>query len=212
MSRKGKTSDAAAPSWWVISSVCGPPMSYISALSLAHEVILKRLKRLGDLVPPGALEARSGIRGLSLATLDSFELSVSPVRPTVRTISRLGGRRQLAALLEPQTRRRQLGPRRVVGTTGLGGVVIRGLGSVGSPQQRRLPGVEAPGVAFAPVACPPPLARAPPLPSFPTRGRAPDRVCVYAHRGGGTCTSCSTTPCSACTSRSALARYSRRRP
>ena len=76
------------------------------------------------------------------------------------------------------------------------------------PQQRRLPGVEAPGVAFAPVACPPPLARAPPLPSFPTRGRAPDRVCVYAHRGGGTCTSCSTTSCSACTSRSALARYS----
>ena len=107
-------------------------MSYISAASLAHEVILKRLKRLGDLVPPGALEARSGIRGLSLATLDSFELSVSPVRPTVRTISRLGGRRQLAALLEPQTRRRALGPRRVVGTTGLGGVVIRGLGSVGS--------------------------------------------------------------------------------
>ena len=79
------------------------------------------------------------------------------------------------------------------------------------PQQRRLPGVEAPGVAFAPVACPPPLARAPPLPSFPTRGRAPDRVCVYAHRGGGTCTSCSTTPCSACTSRSVLARYSCRR-
>ena len=107
-------------------------MSYISVPSLAHEVILKRLKRLGDPVPPGALEARSGIRGLSLATLDSFELSVSPVRPTVRTISRLGGRRQLAALLEPQTRRRALGPRRVVGTTGLGGVVIRGLGSVGS--------------------------------------------------------------------------------
>ena len=132
MPRKCKRSDEAAPSWWVISSVCGPPMSYISAPSLAHEVILKRLKRLRDLVPPGALEARSGIRGLSLATLDSFELSVSPVRPTVRMISRLGGRRQLAALLEPQTRRRALGPRRVVGTTGLGGVVIRGLGSVGS--------------------------------------------------------------------------------
>ena len=185
-------------------------MSYICVPSLAHEVIPKRLKRLGDPVPPGALEARSGIRGLSLATLDSFELSVSPVRPTVRMISRLGGRRQLAALLEPQARRRALGPRRVVGTTGLGVVVIRGLGSVGSSQQRRLPGVEAPGVAFAPVACPPPLTRAPPLPSFPTRGRAPDRVCVYAHRGGGTCTSCSTTPCSACTSRSALAPYSRR--
>ena len=73
-------------------------MSYISVPSLAHEVILKRLKRLGDPVPPGALEARSGIRGLSLATLDSFELSVSPVRPIVRTISGLGGRRQLAAL------------------------------------------------------------------------------------------------------------------
>ena len=89
--RKCKTSEAAVPSWWVISSVCAPPMSYISVPSLAHEVILKRLKRLGDLVPPGALEARSGLRGLSLATLDSFELSVSPVRPTVRMISRLGG-------------------------------------------------------------------------------------------------------------------------
>ena len=63
--RKCKTFDAAVPSWWVISSVCGPPMSYISVPSLAHDVILKCLKRLGDLVPPVALEARSGIRGLS---------------------------------------------------------------------------------------------------------------------------------------------------
>ena len=39
------------------------------------------------------------------------------------------------------------------------------------PQQRRLPGVEAPGVAFAPVACPPLLRARPPLPSFPTPAR-----------------------------------------
>ena len=146
-------------------------MSYLSAASLAHEVILKRLKRLGDLVPPGALEARSGIRGLSLATLDSFELSVSPVRLTVLMISRLGGQRQLAALLEPQARRRAVGPRRVVGTTGLCGVVIRGLGSVGSVGP-------APGskhqVWHSPPSLARPLLRAPPPPSLlpHTRTRA----------------------------------------